>query len=323
MNHSARNVTASVIIATRNRRDELLRAVESCFAQSFRELEVLVFDDGSEDGSSGYIRERWPEVVVVENDIRVGYIVNRNRGFKLSRGRIIFSIDDDAYFADPDVVSETVRLFEQDVTIGAVAIPYVEPRNRRSVSSLRSSFTAKRGEDVKGYIGCAHAVRRDVALELQGYREFFIHQGEERDFCIRLREGGYRIVYGNSGHVVHMVSPNRESDRVSFYGIRNRILFDWLNVPLPQVLVRMMWDPLAMIRYRFAWKDLPVKLRAVAAGYAEVVHRRKERKAVSRKTYRDYVRLPGHVPEYLIDVPPPCRLVETGISVSGQAHGGK
>jgi GT2 family glycosyltransferase len=301
------SVDASVVITTRNRRDDTLRAVASCLSQQGCKLEILVFDDASEDGTVEAVRLATPSVRVFANQARTGYIQNRNRGFREAAGPIVFSIDDDAYFADPNIVMCILRYFHQDDSIGAVAIPYIEPLNVRSRSYQKTPFHSLTGDELRSYIGCSHAIRRDVALGLGGYREYFVHQGEERDLCLRMSSAGWRVVYGGSGLIVHMVSPKRQTDRVIYYGARNRLLFDLLNLPLPHLLVRLLWDPVAIIRYRFALSTLPVKLRGIAAGFLEGAKRWRERQAVSRATYRLFMQLPGHGPETWDQaIPPPC-----------------
>src|ERR1039458_379658 len=263
----------SIVVTTRNRCDEALRAVASCYAQNYGAIEILVFDDASEDDTVAAVTRAFPKVRMFANQERAGYVYNRNRGFAEANGNYVFSIDDDAYFSHSGIVSAIVAIFETDPTAGAVAIPYIEPLNRRSLSSLRKPFRAKPGEELRNFIGCAHAVRRDVALQLGGYRDFFVHQGEERDFCLRLRAAGWRLVYGSSGYIVHMVSPKRDSERIAYYGARNQILFETLNVPFPEVLFRIVWVSQGMIRYRFAWSKLPTVVSGILAGLADTIRR--------------------------------------------------
>jgi len=264
----------------------------------------LVVDDASEDDTVTAVTGISNRVRVLTSVSRAGYIVNRNRGFREASGNIVFSIDDDAYFSQPDIVSHTMKLFQEQPDIGAVAIPYIEPLNRRSQSSLRSPFRAKPGDELSGFIGCSHAVRKSIALQLGGYREFFIHQGEERDLCIRMREAGWRIVYGRSGYIVHMVSPKRDTERVIFYGVRNQIIFDVLNIPLPYLCFRLVWDSIAMVRYRFAWATFPLKFRAIIVGFYKSLQYIEFRQPVSRNTYSLYKKLPGHGPEEWDGTPP-------------------
>nr|VFJ45841.1 MAG: Glycosyltransferase, GT2 family [Candidatus Kentron sp. FM]VFJ68040.1 MAG: Glycosyltransferase, GT2 family [Candidatus Kentron sp. FM]VFK16811.1 MAG: Glycosyltransferase, GT2 family [Candidatus Kentron sp. FM] len=304
-------LSASVVITARNRREETLRAVASSLCQDFRELEVLVFDDASDDGTSRALTETTPRIRLFALTERKGYIVNRNRGFREAKGDIVFSLDDDAYFSRPDIVARIMTIFENDPSVGAVAIPFIEPLNVRSLSSLRSPFRAKAGDELQGYVGCAHALRKELALQLGGYRAYFVHQGEERDLCLRLLDAGYRIVYADCAHIVHTVSPRREAMRVDFYGARNLILFDWLNLPWPNLIVRLIWDPVAMLRYRFTWRAVPGRLRAIGAGFIEAARRYRERKPVSPQTYARYRRLPGHGPEeWNGPAPAPCKAPE-------------
>jgi GT2 family glycosyltransferase len=298
----------SIVITSYNRREEVLRAVASSFAQDYPGLEVLVYDDASEDGTVEAIRSEWPTCRVFPSTVRRGYIVNRNRGYRDARGAIVFSLDDDAYFTRSTIVARTVAMFGSDPTIFAVAVPYVEPFERRSLSTRTRPCVAAAGDHLRSYVGCAHAVRREMALALGGYREFFVHQGEERDLCLRALDAGYRVVYGDSEPVAHLVSGNRDRERMSFYGARNQLLFNWLNVPMPQMLARMPWDTMAMLRYRFSWADLPHRLGAIASGFVECGRRRHERRPVSPATYRRFRSLPSHGPrDWEGTVPAPCR----------------
>lgn len=299
---------ASCVITTRNRRDDTLLAVGSCFAQDFREIEVLVFDDVSDDGTVSAVKDRFPRARVFGNTERSNYIVRRNRGFAEAQGKYVFSLDDDAYFSQPDIVARIVKTFESDPLIGAIAIPYVEPLNRRSLSSLAHPFRGKAGDELRSYVGCAHAVRRDVALALGGYREFFVHQHEERDFCLRLRSAGWRIVYGDSGYVIHTVNPKREAEHAMLYGGRNQILFETLNIPFPDLFWRIPRVCWGMIRYRFSWKTLPLKLRAIKEGLIETALRWRLRSPVDRTFYRSYLKLGSHgAEEWFGPVPPSCQ----------------
>jgi GT2 family glycosyltransferase len=300
-------IDASVVITSRNRRDEALRAISSCLAQENCSIEILLFDDASDDGTVEAVRKNFPSVRIFASPGRMGYIHNRNRGFEEALGSVVFSIDDDAYFSSRDIVKSVLKNFRDDSTIAAVAIPYIEPMNRRSLSSLQTPFISRSGDELCAYIGCAHAVRRDIVLNLGGYRELFVHQGEERDLCLRMIAAGFNIVYANSGLIVHMVSPKRHTERVTYYGARNRILFDILNLPLPDLMIRLIWDPIAILRYRFSWASLPVKLRGIAAGLFVGARRWSDRHPVSREAYAHFRRLPGHGPEQCDHaIPPTC-----------------
>ena len=166
-----RRVTASVLITTKNRKEELRRALRSAFAQTVQP-EVLVLDDGSTDGTAEMVRTEFPKTVLHSFAESKGYIVRRNEGARLATGDGIFSIDDDAEFSTPQVVGQTLMEFD-DARIGAVAIPYIEPHKANRL--MQKSPDSKTVWITDQFIGTAHAVRRDVFLKLGGYREALVH----------------------------------------------------------------------------------------------------------------------------------------------------
>jgi glycosyltransferase involved in cell wall biosynthesis len=89
----------SVVIPTRSRRDLLARALASVFAQSYPNLEVLVIDDRSDDGTAEMVAALDdPRVHWLPNDAQRGAGYSRNRGAGLSRGRFIAFLDSDDYW---------------------------------------------------------------------------------------------------------------------------------------------------------------------------------------------------------------------------------
>ncbi len=84
----------SVVIPTHDRRDFLLEAIESVQGQTYKPHEIIVVDDGSNDGTGQTIRERAPGVRVIRQPHR-GVSAARNRGIREARGDYIAFIDSD------------------------------------------------------------------------------------------------------------------------------------------------------------------------------------------------------------------------------------
>jgi glycosyltransferase involved in cell wall biosynthesis len=279
---------ATIVIATKDRKQELAKALASAVVQEGAEIEVLVIDDGSSDGTSQMIRERFPHVRLITHAESAGYIVRRNEAAKVARGRVIVSIDDDAEFTNPSVVKQILPFFENG-TVGVVAIPFRDAN--------RSSIVKQKAPEPDGvywtasYVGTAHALRRDVFLTLGGYRTHLVHQGEEKDYSIRLLHDGYGVRLGYSGEILHHESPHRDWSRMDYYGRRNDVLFAWQNVPWPYLgpqllgsIAKGLWCGVRLGRVR------PM-LRGVRDGLMECFWPRShERKPVSRAAYREYRR---------------------------------
>jgi len=188
-----------------------------------------VIDDGSTDGTAQMVQCEFPGVRLHREEASRGLIVRRNQGARLARTELIFSIDDDAAFAGERVVEQTLQDFDHP-RIGAVAIPFINVKQNDVINQQSPSEEHPFISDT--FIGTAHALRRNLFLELGGYREHFVHQGEEGDYCIRLLDAGYVVRLGRSEPIHHFESPRRDFRRMDYYGRRNDILFAWHNVPL-------------------------------------------------------------------------------------------
>lgn len=226
---------ATVLITTKNRRDELRNAIHSILTQTVP-VEVLVIDDGSSDGTAEMVRTEFPGVRLVRHDEPRGYIVRRNEGTRLATADVVFSIDDDAVFSTPDVVGQTLDEFDH-ARVAAVGIPYVDVRVDSRVCQRAPDNHAVYATGQ--FKGTAYAVRRDVFIRVGGYREHLFHQGEEGDYCIRMLEAGYVVRLGRADVIDHFESPRRDFRRMDHYGVRNAVLFVWQNVPAPFLAVHL------------------------------------------------------------------------------------
>jgi len=168
-------VTAFVI--TCNRKESLARALRSLLASDYPELELLVVDNGSTDGTVETLANDFPQVRVIRNDTNLGTCVAHNQGVKAAQGTYVIRVDDDVALA-PDCLSTLVNVMEQDETIGLSGPKlYLGPSNTlwcaggaidwRNLDTVtlgegeadRAQYDTMREVD---YIGCCMFVRRSV-----------------------------------------------------------------------------------------------------------------------------------------------------------------
>ena len=275
-------IEASIVITTRNRKEDLRRAVASALAQSAA-VEVIVVDDASDDGTPAMVRDEFPAIRLQESTEPRGYIVQRNRGADLARGPVIVSIDDDAAFPSPLTVAQTLREFDGP-RMGAVAIPYIDVNlsphvNTRAPDSDRVYVTA-------AYVGTAHAVRRDLFLRLGGYRESFFHFGEERDLCMRMLGAGYVTRLGTADPIHHFLSPRREHSRGFIQRGRNQVLLSWHNTPMPYMPLHMAASLFNMMRFGIARGHPLWAVRGIARGLAALPGAWNQRRPISTNAFK-------------------------------------
>jgi glycosyltransferase involved in cell wall biosynthesis len=274
-------IKASIVIPTKNRKDDLRRAVASAVFQR-PESEIIVMDDGSTDGSSELVRSEFPRVKVHRFAQSRGSSVRRNQGVRLATGDIIVSIDDDAEFSTPNVVAQTVAEFD-DPRVGAVAIPYIDVKIGPAI--LHQPPASSGVWLTSGYAGTAAAWRKNIFLGLGGYSELVLHMSEERDFCLRLLDAGFVVKLGRANLIRHYQSPVRIPRWNRMMQRRNDLIHAVCNVPFPEVLLHLMGTMLSGLVFG-------VRNRCVAetiAGYFRFLRvfnaAIKSRYPVSRRTY--------------------------------------
>jgi glycosyltransferase involved in cell wall biosynthesis len=282
-----RALTASVVITTKNRKDDLRQALRSCLEQTAKP-ELVVIDDGSTDGTEDLVRREFPGARIFRDEVSKGLIVQRNRGAQLVTGDVIFSIDDDAEFSSARVVEQTLAEFD-DPDIAAVAIPLVNVKYSDAV--IGAAPDSKRTFVTSSFIGTAHALRRDVFLAVGGYREFLFHQGEEEDLCIRMLDVGKFTRLGGADPIYHYESPARDFRRWYVYEARNRLLFSWYNVPMPDLLVYLPAVTLNKVIYGIRRGRSLWTIQGQLKGFADCARQLNQRRAVRRDTYRLFRKL--------------------------------
>ena len=298
---------ATIVIVTRNRLEELRRAVRSAIAQSIQP-EVIVVDDGSHDGTAAAVATEFPDVRLISQPDSQGYIRRRNQAAAIASAPILFSIDDDAELRSTQTVEQTLREFDSP-QIGAVAIPCIEPNKGNSV--FQQAPDANDCWITDSYIGTAHAVRRDVFLELGGYREGLVHQGEERDFCLRMLAAGHVVRLGRADTIYHYESPKRDLSRMDYHGRRNDILFAWHLVPLPVLPLHLAGTTINGVRSAWQAGRAGSMLKGMLAGYVGGAQAWRDRAAVSAALYRLYRQIKKRGPVRLDAIrsalpPPTC-----------------
>jgi GT2 family glycosyltransferase len=85
----------SIIIPTFNSIEFIGSCLDSIFAQDYQEFEVIVIDNNSQDGTVGFIKENYPQVILIENRQNLGACKARNQGIEIALGSWIVTLDCD------------------------------------------------------------------------------------------------------------------------------------------------------------------------------------------------------------------------------------
>lgn len=240
----------TVGIATRNRPKALVRCLKSIALIDDMVTEIIVVDDAS-DSPVRAVLAQVPEDIarkirLIELAGGLGCIVGRNQMMRLASNAAVLMLDDDAYIIDAGAVRRAIDVLLRHPEVAAVACAQAEADGSPWPAAMQPS-PATYGCYVTAYIGCAALLRRSVFVELGGYQESFFFYGEEKDYCLRLMNAGYHVVYLPDALVAHVPDPSGRSDtRYLRYAVRNDCLSALYNEPLLMALVSV---PLRLARY--------------------------------------------------------------------------
>ncbi|MGI5150151.1 glycosyltransferase family 2 protein [Plantactinospora sp. CA-294935] len=229
-----RDVT--VVVATRNRRDQLLATLARHTAP------VIVVDNASTDGTSEAVAACFPEVRVVRLDHNAGAAA-RNVGVELARSPVVAFADDDSYWA-PGALDQAVRLFRSHPRAGLLTAQVrVGPQRRLDpVSAAMAEQPLGMpldlpGPAVLGFLACATAVRRRAFQQVGGFNPRLRVYGEEALLALDLAAAGWGLAYVHDLVVHHLPLAADRVHRVRHrLEARNRLLTAALRRPVPVVL---------------------------------------------------------------------------------------
>jgi GT2 family glycosyltransferase len=282
-------------ITTRDRPDALARCLKSLQHLAHLVPDVIVFDDASTTTVDVQLRgmERPRSLRIIRDDRAPGYIAGRNRLVRDAKTSAVLLMDDDAAVLENGAIDRALALMAADSKVAAVAFAQAD-RHGRAWDDAMQAGRSRECCYVPSFIGFAHLLRRDVFLSRGGYRESFEFYGEEKDFCLRLIDAGYRTVYLPDALVVHEPdSAGRSKRRYLRYVTRN----DCLNALYNEPWQRLMWllpARLALFfKMRRAWQvddrwGWAWIVRELAANAGSVL---RERRPVSRETVALWKRL--------------------------------
>ena len=211
----------SVIVPTLDTRVLTTACVEAVFASPLparAELEVVLVDDGSRDGTAEVFTAR-PGVRIVTNETPTGFSRAVNRGVAASTGDLLVLLNSDAR-VEPGSLSQILGAFEAEPSLGIAGALLRYPDGSPQWSGGRepdllwlfaqaSALPALLGRlpawrrlkplhpdssiDVDWVSGAAMAVRASVWRDLGPFDATYAFYGQDLDFCLRARDRGWRI----------------------------------------------------------------------------------------------------------------------------------
>jgi len=187
----------SVIIPTRNRQHLLVKAIQSVINQTWRNIEIIVIDDASDDDTLAKVREIITDIniIVIHNESPKGGAVARNQGIERASGKYIAFLDDDDTWLPVKLVTQ-IELFEQSTGCSAVTCCYFEkyPEKKRKLIVVAEVINEQKMLESNTLGGASMYLTTKENLELIGGFNPALKSGQDWDLLIKLWSLGSILV---------------------------------------------------------------------------------------------------------------------------------
>lgn len=296
-NVAPRKKAASVVIPNWNGRELLAKYLPSVVAamDGNPENEIIVVDNGSEDGSAEFLRRNFPQVRVLALPRNLGFGGGSNAGFRAARNDIVVLLNSDMR-VEPDFLPPLLETFtDEGVFSAGCQIFFSDPARRREETGLtqgwwrdgRLRVSHRIDEAVTDAFPCFYggggscAFDRRKFLELGGFdpllAPFYL---EDTDLGYMAWKRGWRVLYQPRSVVYHehrgTIGKHFPSEHIQAVYKKNYVLFCWKNIHE--------WRRLAS-HFLFALGDA-----AVSALFGDSPHR-----GSARGIWRAFLQLPRAV----------------------------
>lgn len=286
----------SILITTKNRKSDLfftLQKIESLLDRE--DVECIVCDDGSTDGTFEMVRDNFPKVQLMQNSKSKGLIFSRNRMLNALASDYAISIDDDLHFLSQEPL-EAIELFfltHPQCAVQSFRIFW----NKQSPVSLESNQVS---EKVKSFAGGANVWNMKAWKQIPNYPSWFIFYGEEDFAAFQLFKKGWEIHYNPEILVHHRVDIKaRKKDKDYRQRTRRALRAGWylylMFYPLkliPRKLTYSIWIQLKNKTLKGDFKATLGLLQAVGDVFLNLPKIIRQSNRLTSEEFKEFSNLP-------------------------------
>jgi GT2 family glycosyltransferase len=272
--------------------------IESLMQVSYPDFDIVVVDNASADRSGSLLKEKYPQIVLIQSPENTGFAGGNNQGiaYAISHAYPYTLILNNDTFVAPDLLDLLTAEIEKEPAIAAVQPLIYFHHNRSKIwngGSFYQPFTgitythtnpqkAQQPCKVDWVTGCAFLVRTDVLKKTGPFAANLFMYYEDVDLSFRMVKAGYALRYCPSAVVYHIAGASGKTEQqrpggtlqpiIHYYTLRNRI---WLLkkytriVYVPGVVLVNFAYIVGLIAYfslRFRFSKLAMVIKAVRDG---------------------------------------------------------
>ena len=257
----------NIVIVNYNMKDDIGRCLDSLYQDikdSQLNINIVVVDNASTDGSREFIHSRFPPVKYLEQEINRGFGFSQNVGLSSAEAKYYFVLNPDTYFfPGGNSIKKLFDFMEKEKKIGIVGPKILYPDGSLQYSCyrfptlwhpffIRTKLVNKKGKKYQRYfamkdydheesrpvdwlMGSAMFIRGQAIIEVGKFDEQFWMYYEDSDLCRRFWENGWSVYYFPKVSVEHTYSRSSAAVPGIFSAlIKNKLarvhVLSWLNM---------------------------------------------------------------------------------------------
>lgn len=205
------------------------------------EAEVIVIDNASADDSCQMVKEKFPEITLIENQENVGFSKANNQAALLAKGEYLCILNPDTAVAE-DTFLKALEFAARVEDMGALGVYLMDgtgnflPESKRNLPTPKVSLMKLLGFDQDYYandisqnengevgvlVGAFMLLKKTVYHEVGGFDEDYFMYGEDIDLSYKITLAGYSNYYFGETSILHYKGESTQKDEVyyeRFYG---------------------------------------------------------------------------------------------------------
>jgi len=260
---SKKNPLVTVVIPNWNGKKFLEVCLPSLVIQTFKNFEVIVIDNGSNDGSLEYILNNFPEFKIIALPENIGFSPAVNLGIKDSQGTYIFMLNNDTK-VDKKCIEELVTVLEKKKDVGMVAAKMLNFYNPKLIDSAgdyidvvghannigigeKDSAEYNKEDYVFLVTGGGSLIRKELFDRVGLFDDDYFAYFEDVDLGLRAQMQGYKGYYQPKAviHHIHMATSKRNPEFKEYLQYRN--MTQTIIKDFPASLLKKDWNWLRAI----------------------------------------------------------------------------
>lgn len=205
-------------------------------------VEVIIIDNNSGDGSCDIIRKKYPDITIIENPENKGFGVACNQGMALAKGRYFLMLNPDTIVPE-NFTTDIIRFMQLHPGCGAMGGMMVDgshrflPESKRGIPTLFRAFCKFSGlislftkskllagyylghlpynkqHEIEILTGAFMVLNAEAIKRTGGFDERFFMYGEDIDLSYRILKAGYKVLYNPAIKILHFKGESTIKDR--------------------------------------------------------------------------------------------------------------